>query len=212
MAKGQMLKDILTKYYNSTSKTYEDVVTKISTLKREISIGDVEFEVAEIVDTLIRLWNDYDETNSIPVEDRIPIRIYIDSDGGYTQAAFTIIDSIRLSKTPVYTYNIGKAYSSGLIIFTCGHKRFSYPNASFLFHEGSIQLGGDAGKFKNGADFYKVTLNQMKNIFLEETHLTEEEYELHTKDDWWFTAEEAIEKGFCDAYCTASRDEEYDDL
>ena len=103
-----------------------------------------------------------------------------------------------MSKTPVWTINIGKAYSAGFFIFITGHKRFAYPNSSFLFHEGSTGIYQDANKFKNYADFYKQQLEQLRAITLEHTQIEPEEYDKHVKDDWWFDVNEALKYGVTD--------------
>ena len=38
----------------------------------------------------------------------------------------------------------------------------------------------------------------MKGIVLKLTSISEEQYELHLKDDWWINAEKALELGICD--------------
>ena len=126
------------------------------------------------------------------------IKIFINSPGGSLTETFTMIDAIRLSKTPVYTIATGPAYSGGFFTFIAGHKKFAYPHASFLYHEGSVGNAADASKFRNFADFYSKQLNQLKDITLKYTKITPEEYQEHIKDDWWFTAEEALKYGICD--------------
>ena len=141
-----------------------------------------------------------DETSEryIPVEDRMPIKIFIDSGGGDLCATLTMIDAIEASKTPVWTINIGTAYSGGFFTFIAGHKRFAYPHATFLYHEGSTMNGGDAGKFRNFAEFYDKQLQMLKNITLKYTNISDELYESKKRDDWWITTDEAIELGICD--------------
>ena len=113
-------------------------------------------------------------------------------------STFTAIDSIRMSKTPIWTINVGMSYSGGFFIFIAGHKRFAYNLSSFLFHEGATMAGGDAGKFRNYTDFYKKQLEKLKNLTLDYTKITNEQYEKHINDDWWIDATEALELGICD--------------
>lgn len=169
---------------------------------RNILIGPIDYDIPVAVDTLIRFWNKVDEEANIPVEERKPIKLYIHSPGGYLTSGYTIIDSIKMSKTPVYTIATGEAYSCGLFIFLAGHKKFAYPHASFLYHEGSAANGGDANKFRNFAKFYEVQLEQLKQVVLNNSNITEEEYNNHIKDDWWLTAEEAVEYGIADEILT----------
>ncbi len=167
--------------------------------KREIFVGDIYEGMGISIDTLIRFWNDRDEEAGIPAEERTPITMLIDSNGGSLTDGFTICDAIQLSKTPVHTMNIGKAYSAGFFIFLVGHQRFSYPRASFMFHQGSAATGGDANKFESFANFYKeVNMEQIKMLMLENTDYTEEQYEDFKKDDLWLTAGEMMEIGGCE--------------
>jgi ATP-dependent Clp protease protease subunit len=177
---------------------FDKVLETNAYFQREILVGDIDSELGVAINTLIRVYNQYDNENNIPVAQRKPIKIFIDSNGGELDATFTIIDSIKLSKTPVWTINIGCAYSGGFFIFINGHKRFAAPLSTFLYHEGSTANVGDAGKFNNFADFYKKQLELLKKITINCTNITEEMYKEHQKDDWWIDANEALELGICD--------------
>jgi ATP-dependent Clp protease protease subunit len=124
--------------------------------------------------------------------------VNIDSDGGDLYGTMTIIDAIALSKTPVWTINIGCAYSGGFFTFICGHRRIAYPHASFLYHEGSVQNGGTAIQFRNFSEFHERKMEELKEITLSHTKISEELYDKKKKDDWWITANEAVELGIAD--------------
>lgn len=179
-------------------KTFEDLINLDGSLSREIYIYDIEYGVGPSVDGYIRFWNHYDDVHNIPIEDREPIKIIIDSCGGSLTDTFTVIDSIKNSKTPIVTMCVGKAYSGGFFIFITGDKRIAYKHSSFLFHEGSTSTGGTSGQFANYAAFYKKQLDQLKEVVLEHTNITEEEYKNIRKDDIWYDAIEGKEKGFVD--------------
>lgn len=198
--KNIKITDLINKLIESDKDQYDfgDITDLSSALNRQLNVGEIDGNVGDAIDSYIRFFNRQDEQDGIPVEERTPIKIYIDSPGGDLIATFTMINSIRMSKTPVWTINIGAAYSGGFFTFIAGHKRFAYPLSSFLFHEGSTGTSGDAGKFRNFADFYKKELDNLKKVVLEYTDITEEDYEKHINDDWWFTAEEALKYGICD--------------
>ena len=182
-----------------TSKTsFEDLVNYKCALKREIFIGGIGDGTGTMVDTLIRNWNDEDEKNNIPVEERVPIKLYIDSPGGSLTDAFSVCDSVMMSKTPVWGICTGIAYSAGFLILISCHKRIGYPLSSYLFHEGQTKSGGTASQFENYTAFYKKQLNQLKGIVIKRTNISEEEYETIKKDDVWYDANEALEKGIID--------------
>ena len=197
-----IIKDVLTKYEEKIElKSYANVMEECGLLNREILIQDVDEETAIGAEMAIRFWNQEDV--DLPVEDRKAIKIYIDSCGGSISAGLAIIDSITMSKTPVYTIVIGGAYSMGLEIAIVGHKRFCYKNATYLFHEGSIYASSmDANKFKNLADFYKKQIEQTKSNLLLCTKITEEWYKDHQNDDVWLFSHEAIELGLVDEILT----------
>lgn len=179
------------------------LVLSDTVFNRSYYLADVDDDTADSFFAFVRYWNDLDEEQKIPAEQRQPIKLFINSDGGSLSAAFTIIDCIKSSKTPVYTINTGSAYSAGFFIFITGAKRLSYPHSTFLFHEGSTGLHQiDAGKFRNYTEFYNKQVASLKDIVLENTKILEEEYEKHKLDDWWLTTEQSVEYGICDEIIT----------
>lgn len=183
----------------SEVKNYEDVISLNETWHRHLFLGEIDDSVGEAIESLIRFWNQIDDENKATADERKPIYIFINSPGGELSATFTMIDAITMSKTPVYTVNIGCAYSGGFLTFLAGHKRIAYPNSTFLFHEGSVsEVGGDAGKFQNFSAFYKDRLDAMKEFVLAKTNMTEDFYESIKRDDFWMTATQAIEYGVAD--------------
>ena len=191
---------LIKQLYDSAKSNYDfcDIIDLSNGLNRNIVLTDIDASIGDSVNSYIQFFNRIDQEKKIDVNKRTPIKIYIDSNGGSLTACFTIIDAITMSKTPVWTINIGKAYSAGFFIFITGHKRFAYPNSSFLFHEGSTGIYQDANKFKNYADFYKQQLEQLRAITLEHTQIEPEEYDRHVKDDWWFDVNEALKYGVTD--------------
>ena len=198
------IKDLIKELDENTQKelkTFDQLVEYYQAYNdRNLVIADIGPDLAIAVDSIIRFWNKVDE--NIPVEERHPIKLYIHSPGGYLTSAFAIIDTVKLSKTPVHTIAIGDVYSGGFFIFLAGDKKYTYPHASFLYHEGATANGGDANKFRNFAKFYEVQLEQLRQIVLKNSSITEEEYEKHIKDDWWLTAEEAVKYGIADEILT----------
>ena len=179
------------------TKDLDSLMELAQGLDRNIFIGDID-NIADTVDAVNRFWNNYDNQRNIPIDEREPIKLYIDSYGGSLTEAFTICDSIKLSKTPIWTINIGTAYSGGFLIAICGDRRYAYPHASYLFHEGATGNSADANKFRNFADFYQIQLEQLKDIILKHTSITSEKYKEKQRDDWWITADEAVDLEICD--------------
>lgn len=180
------------------AKNFFDILNLQGSLNREVYLGDIEDGVGTSVESQIRFWNDYDESKGIPVEERKPIKLYIDSYGGSLIETFCMIDAIRASKTPVWGICRSTAYSGGFFTLIACHKRFGYKHSSYLYHEGATGQTGTAGQFQNYANFYRKQLDLLKEEVIEYTNITEDEYKDIKKDDVWYDAKEALEKGIID--------------
>ena len=193
-----LIEGVADRVKEQSTVTFEDMINYDCALNREIFVSGIGDGTGTMMDTLIRYWNREDEKNNIPVEERKPIKVYIDSPGGSLTDAFTVSDSIRMSKTPVWGICTGIAYSGGFIILISCHKRIGYPLSSYLFHEGQTKSSGTASQFENYTAFYKRQLLQLKDLVIEKTNITEDEYASIKKDDVWYDAKDGIEKGFVD--------------
>jgi len=167
---------------------------------RIININDVEDYLAQNIVNDIINYNKMDFY--VPIDSRLPIKMFINSCGGSLPACYTIIDAIKLSKTPVLTINIGIAYSAGGVILLAGHKRYAFPHSSFLLHEGSNGFAADAGKFKDYSRFYEKQLNDSKDFVIEQTLIDDELYEQRRHTDWWMDAHEMLKYGIIDEILT----------
>lgn len=176
--------------------SFEDIINLKSSLDREIYLSDISDGIGAVISSIISYWNKIDKDTMDSCGK--PISIIIDSPGGSLTDTFTIIDAIKLSKTPVHTIVIGTAYSGGCLVAMTGHKRYAYPHASFMLHEGSTSTGGDSHKFINYSKFYQLQLKQLRDIVISNTKMTDEFYESIKRDDYWLTAEEAKEMGVID--------------
>ena len=193
-----LIESMADKVKEQSTVTFEDLINYDCALNREIFVSGIGDGTGTMMDTLIRYWNREDEKNNIPVEERKPIKVYIDSPGGSLTDAFTVSDAIRMSKTPVWGICTGIAYSGGFIILISCHKRIGYPLSSYLFHEGQTKSAGTASQFENYTAFYKRQLLHLKDLVIETTNITEDEYTSIKKDDVWYDAKEALDKGIID--------------
>jgi ATP-dependent Clp protease protease subunit len=65
------------------------------------------------------------------------LNLIICSPGGDLNAAFAVIDTMKGSKIPIYTYGMGEIASCGLMTFMAGEKgkRFITRNTAILSHQ-----------------------------------------------------------------------------
>jgi ATP-dependent Clp protease protease subunit len=164
-----------------------------------------EIYINEVIDTPIVTyalniikWNKEDK--DIPIEDRKPIKIFVNSDGGCLNSIMMLIDAIKLSKTPVYTIGLGKAYSSGGLLLMSGHagKRLLFPNTTVLIHDGSTGAMGNTGKVIDNLEFTKAYEERIKKYIICATKITEKQFKANYRKDWWIFAEEALALGIAD--------------
>lgn len=170
----------------------EDIADRRIFINSEIDETAVDVALHHIIE-----FNRQDK--NIPVEERKPIRIYINSPGGTVPDGYGLIDSILHSKTPVYTINLAMAASMAFLIFIAGHKRYTMPHAEFLMHDGSTVSYGSATKVKDQIEFESVQLEGMtKEYVINHTKIDKKLYDEKHRVEWYFLADEAKKIGAAD--------------
>lgn len=144
----------------------------------------------------ITQWNREDRKK--PIEKRKPIKIVFYSFGGSLDVHNTLIDVIKLSKTPIWGINAGRCMSAAAMIFLSCHKRFMLENASFLFHQGSGTFSGSFGEVMAQIADYQQSVENLTKFMVEHTKYTPKEVEENICGEWYIRADEAIEKGVCE--------------
>ena len=129
---------------------------------------------------------------------RVPILLYVVSNGGEVDSGFELIDVIQSSKTPVYTINLGYQYSMGFLIGLAGHKRFATKNAKYLMHDGSNFVYNSGAKAQDQMEFNRKVEERVKQYILSRSNVTSSEYDSKLRVEWYLFADEAKEKGFVD--------------
>lgn len=152
----------------------------------------------------VMYWNQKDA--EIPVEERQPIKFYICSPGGDLVFMWALLDVILASKTPIYTINIGVAYSAAALLFLGGTKRYMLPHSNLMIHQGSAVLDGDYNKLQDAFKNYETRIGQVYDFILERCPLSEDLLREHAHDDWYFTADECLKNGICHSVITCLDD------
>ena len=194
-----MFKNDIINFFKKTSKRVEnftEYTDLASNANREIYLGTITPQLAEMVDKTIRMWNQCDDAEMVEWGKRVPIKLYISSLGGDFNSMLMLMDVIKISKTPVYTINTGTVQKEAFFVFISGHQRYAYPTSSFLY-ERDLKHLEDEDRSDNYIAFYERQLLQIKDILLEKTKFTENEYNKHLKSSWWMTAEDAQKLRIC---------------
>lgn len=164
--------------------------------------GDIECETLDLVKTIMRC-NKEDE--GIEPENRKPIRIFINTGGGDVQVMWSIINAIKISKTPVYTIAFCYAMSAGAHVLAAGHKRFAFPGATILVHSGSCRFDGDVEKVESAQKYYNAIGKKANDLFVADTKVSAKDLKRKGATDWYISPEDALKLGIVDAivndYC-----------
>ena len=180
------------------SYTLEDKFSISDLEARKLFINqDIDDDALDGVVYHIMRYNFLDK--GIPVKDRIPIKIYINSYGGSVTAGFAIIDAIKASKTPVYTINLGVCYSMAFMIFLAGDIRYATKNSSLLLHDGSVGGIDSSNKMRDRIEFETTqTEKRIRDMVINSTKITEEMYDRNLRTEWYMYANTGKSLGVVD--------------
>jgi ATP-dependent Clp protease protease subunit len=171
------------------------------TYNREIYINtDIDEMLIDFSLKIIE-WNREDKGIE-DISKRKIIKVFINSDGGCVNSVMNFINVIKLSKTPVWTIAMGKAFSSGGLLLMAGHKRFIFENTEVLVHDGSTGAYGDTGKVLDSLERTKGLEERVKKYILTNTKITEKLYDKNYRRDWWLFSDKIIELSIADSIVT----------
>ena len=159
----------------------------------------IDFEIDQSLIEIERKILQYNRIDKgIPVEERKPIKLFIYSYGGELDAMFSFIDVVELSKTPVWTINVGISMSAALVMLLSGQKRFTLPHAMTLIHSGS---GGTQGTFEQSKEAmanYEKQVRKMREYIMAHTNIDKKIMTKNQAKDWYLDAGEQVKYGIVD--------------
>tara|TARA_B110000008_G_C16968642_1_gene563051 strand:- start:1982 stop:2692 length:711 start_codon:yes stop_codon:yes gene_type:complete len=136
-----------------------------------------------------------DENNSFD-----KLNLYIQSPGGSLLPTLALIDEIQNYELPVETYIRGYAASAATLLSVVGKKRYMYKNSIMMIH--GVKLSGvelnsllDVRDVNENVNLF---MDIIKNIYLENSNMTEEQLEKYFIRDKWMSAKEALNYGLID--------------
>jgi ATP-dependent Clp protease, protease subunit len=126
-----------------------------------------------------------------------PVRVFINSPGGNVEEGQAVIDTMLTLPRPVWTINIGSAYSMGLSIFLAGDRRFAYPSAAFMAHDASYGTGDEKlAEHEAFTKFAKQMRSRDADFFASRTAMSRKWWLNKFKQaDYWFDSAEAMKLG-----------------
>lgn len=131
---------------------------------------------------------------------REPIKLYINSYGGFVDDMWGLIDLILNSKTPIYTYCTGYAMSAAFNIFLAGNKRYCYKHSTFMYHQMSCWLSGKLQGVEEDRKEMAYQNTKIEEYVIGRTNLTKDDIkEIHEKrKDFYIHSDKAVKYGIVD--------------
>lgn len=129
-----------------------------------------------------------------------PIKIYIDSYGGYVYQILGLISIINKSEIPIHTIATGAAMSSGFMLLISGHRRFVYELATPLYHQVSSGCWDKIKDMEEKLEEIQRLQKILEDLTLKRTKINYEKLKdvYDRKFDWYMTAQEALSLGVVD--------------
>lgn len=138
------------------------------------------------------------EDYGIPVEERIPITLIINSGGGNSIIGMSLVNVIQNSKTPIIGVCFGLCASMAFGIFAVCHTRLAVPDAVFMVHDGDVCIGNTATKVKDYMKLVPKLDERYNRAIAARTKFTVKELDEMSPHDNWFFADELIEMNMVD--------------
>jgi ATP-dependent Clp protease protease subunit len=117
-----------------------------------------------------------------------PIDLYLSTQGGWVDSAFTIIDAMQLIDAPVNTWAIGGCYSSGALILTAGTgRRYATPNSVLMVH---ASLDEDT---KQSYSYERLALQRYERVWKRRASLPDSWFPMVGGEEYYLSPQEALE-------------------
>ena len=175
---------------------YEETIRDWLDNRTLIINEQIDDDVIESFILFILKWNR--EDRHVPVDERTPIKIYVNCPGGDLVVAMNLCDAIMNSKTPITGVGFGLVASAAFHIFISCHKRLAFQNTVFLMHDGSVSVSSSGSKAKDTMKFYDRIDERVKAHVISHTEMSEEFYDDHYDQELYLYADEAKELGVID--------------
>ena len=178
---------------------------KVITFFGEIKSTTVESTIKEIVKINLTDQTYVQQCAQWAIENKLspmtvtltPIELYLSTYGGGCYDGLALYDVIEASQTPIEVVCTGKIMSMGIIVALGAKVRKSYRNTTFMIHQVSgVSIGTLRDMEETVAEVSRIN-DMLFKVIKSKTKVTEERLMqvIQQKQDWFITAEEALELG-----------------
>jgi len=120
---------------------------------------------------------------------------YLNTPGGSVMEGARLLPYLE---TKNVTCVVDKAYSMGFLLLQACSKRFMLPYGSIMQHDMYMGLEDDYTKIKSYMAFLTKVYDRLTTMQYTRIGLSKGEYLRKIKDNWWLTAEEAVQENCAD--------------
>ena len=153
----------------------------------------------DIVETVYLPLKEFEDDDSTT-----PVTLILNCVGGSVSDGFFLADYLTHYQKPLNIIVCGYAASMAALILAAGGKnpnitRFCYPNSYALIHDGQVAV--QAAEAKTAADimaFNDYVDRQMRQFFIDNTNISPEEFDSHSRKQWFINPVEMKQLGLID--------------
>lgn len=161
----------------------------------------------KIVERVVIPLLDFEKDDSMA-----PVTLIFATIGGSISDGFILCNIIDHYKKPLNIIVLGYAASMGTIILAAGSKnpnvtRKCYPFTYALLHAGSAAFSGESLTVQDTLEFNKRVDEKVKKFICSHTNVSEDEYALHERKQWFLDADDMLKYGFIDEIIGKEEDE-----
>ena len=147
----------------------------------------------DIVERIYLPLRDFENDNS-----NEPVTLILNSPGGSVSDGFFLANYLTQYKKPLHIYVLGYAASMAAVILAAGGKnpnitRYCYPATYALFHDGYVALSTSEAKTASDIMMFNDKIDaEICKFIINNTNVTEEEYNQHSRKQWFIDSKEML--------------------
>lgn len=158
--------------------------------------ADVQEDIVEKVYIPLKNFEEDDSTE--------PVTLILNSSGGSVADGLFLAYYLKNYSKPLNILVPGYACSMATVLLAAGGKneniiRSCFPCSYSLVHDGYVALSAAEAKTANDImNFNNKIDDKIRQFFIDNTNITQEEYDIHARHQWFLFADEMQEKNLID--------------
>ena len=127
-----------------------------------------------------------------------PITLYLDSPDGALEAAFTLVDTLKLLRSEVRAHCLGRLGGPSVAVLAVADRRSASPNARIRLAQPRLEASGTADHLSSQSHHVQDLLRRLQVELADATGQPLEEVALDLRRERYLDAQEALAYGLID--------------